>query len=74
MDAEQLRENGHKMVDFIADYYKSIENFPVLSQVEVMVLLFINSCLNSWVDYWAMQSLRLCSLISHEELFRRPFV
>ncbi|KAJ9697060.1 hypothetical protein PVL29_009011 [Vitis rotundifolia] len=34
MDAEQLRENGHKMVDFIADYYKSIENFPVLSQVE----------------------------------------
>lgn len=34
MDAEQLRENGHKMVDFIADYYKTIENFPVLSQVE----------------------------------------
>lgn len=35
MDAEQLRENAHKMVDFIADYYKSIENFPVLSQVQV---------------------------------------
>ncbi|KAJ4728348.1 Tyrosine decarboxylase [Melia azedarach] len=34
MDAEQLRENAHKMVDFIADYYKSIENFPVLSQVQ----------------------------------------
>ena len=34
MDAEQLREHGHKMVDFIADYYKNIENFPVLSQVE----------------------------------------
>ncbi|XP_015901180.3 phenylacetaldehyde synthase isoform X2 [Ziziphus jujuba] len=34
MDAEQLREYGHKMVDFIADYYKSIENFPVLSEVE----------------------------------------
>nr|GEY83134.1 tyrosine decarboxylase 1 [Tanacetum cinerariifolium] len=34
MDSEQLREHGHKMVDFIADYYKSIENFPVLSQVE----------------------------------------
>ncbi|XP_058101404.1 tyrosine decarboxylase 2 isoform X2 [Magnolia sinica] len=33
MDSEQLRENAHKMVDFIADYYKSIENFPVLSQV-----------------------------------------
>jgi hypothetical protein len=26
------------MVDFIADYYKSIENFPVLSQVEVFNL------------------------------------
>ncbi|XP_030546509.2 tyrosine decarboxylase 2-like isoform X1 [Rhodamnia argentea] len=34
MDAEQLRENAHRMVDFIADYYKSIESFPVLSQVE----------------------------------------
>lgn len=36
MDAEQLREEAHKMVDFIADYYKTIENFPVLSQVEVV--------------------------------------
>lgn len=35
MDADQLREHAHKMVDFIADYYKSIESFPVLSQVEV---------------------------------------
>ncbi|XP_050939266.1 tyrosine decarboxylase 2 isoform X4 [Cucumis melo] len=34
MDAEQLRERAHKMVDFIADYYKNIEDFPVLSQVE----------------------------------------
>ncbi|KAI4319509.1 hypothetical protein MLD38_033097 [Melastoma candidum] len=34
MDAEQLRENAHKMVDFIADYYQSIESFPVLSQVQ----------------------------------------
>ncbi|TVU39509.1 hypothetical protein EJB05_12932, partial [Eragrostis curvula] len=34
MDAEQLRECGHRMVDFIADYYKSIETFPVLSQVK----------------------------------------
>ncbi|KAL6871457.1 hypothetical protein ACP4OV_014286 [Aristida adscensionis] len=34
MDAEQLRECGHRMVDFIADYYKSIEAFPVLSQVQ----------------------------------------
>ncbi|KAL5859976.1 hypothetical protein ACOSQ3_001270 [Xanthoceras sorbifolium] len=34
MDAEQLRDYAHQMVDFIADYYKSIENFPVLSQVQ----------------------------------------
>ncbi|WOL10650.1 tyrosine decarboxylase 1 [Canna indica] len=34
MDPEQLREYGHKMVDFIADYYKSIESYPVLSQVK----------------------------------------
>lgn len=36
MDEEQLRENAHKMVDFIADYYKNIESFPVLSQVQVL--------------------------------------
>lgn len=41
MDAEQLREYGHKMVDFIADYYKTIENFPVLSQVQVFIYLYI---------------------------------
>ena len=35
MDAEQLRQNAHQMVDFIADYYKNIETYPVLSQVEV---------------------------------------
>lgn len=34
MDAEQLREYGHQMVDFVADYYKTIESFPVLSQVQ----------------------------------------
>jgi hypothetical protein len=38
MDSEQLREHAHKMVDFIADYYKSIENFPVLSQVQVLTI------------------------------------
>ncbi|CAI9107533.1 OLC1v1006908C2 [Oldenlandia corymbosa var. corymbosa] len=34
MDSEQLREYAHQMVDFIADYYKNIENHPVLSQVQ----------------------------------------
>lgn len=38
MDSEQLREYGHRMVDFIADYYKTIEDFPVLSQVQVFFL------------------------------------
>ncbi|XP_066389813.1 tryptophan decarboxylase 2 isoform X1 [Miscanthus floridulus] len=38
MDAEQLRECGHRMVDFVADYYKSIETFPVLSQVQARYL------------------------------------
>nr|XP_009770265.1 PREDICTED: uncharacterized protein LOC104220991 [Nicotiana sylvestris] len=27
MDAEQQREYGHKMVNFIADYYKNNENY-----------------------------------------------
>ncbi|KAJ0239147.1 hypothetical protein HA466_0236510 [Hirschfeldia incana] len=34
MDSEQLREYGYRMVDFVADYYKTIETFPVLSQVQ----------------------------------------
>uniref|UniRef100_M4D3J5 Tyrosine decarboxylase n=2 Tax=Brassica campestris TaxID=3711 RepID=M4D3J5_BRACM len=38
MDSEMLREQGHIMVDFIADYYKNLEDspqdFPVLSQVQ----------------------------------------
>lgn len=33
-DAEEFRENAHKMVDFIADYYRDIEKFPVQSQVQ----------------------------------------
>ncbi|WCJ39557.1 Tyrosine decarboxylase [Euphorbia peplus] len=36
MDSDQLRDYGHKMVDFIADYYQNLhsETYPVLSQVE----------------------------------------
>uniref|UniRef100_A0A1J3JBL7 Putative tyrosine decarboxylase 2 n=2 Tax=Noccaea caerulescens TaxID=107243 RepID=A0A1J3JBL7_NOCCA len=38
MESEVLREQGHIMVDFIADYYKNLEDspqdFPVLSQVQ----------------------------------------
>ncbi|XP_062096883.1 tyrosine decarboxylase-like [Humulus lupulus] len=34
MDPEEFRRQGHMMIDFIADYYKNIEKYPVLSQVE----------------------------------------
>ena len=33
MTPEQFRDHGHAVVDWIADYYKKIEHFPVLSQV-----------------------------------------
>ena len=33
MSPDQFREHGHAVVDWIADYYRRIETFPVLSQV-----------------------------------------
>ena len=33
-DWESFREHGHKMVDFIADYYKTVHTRPVKAQVE----------------------------------------
>lgn len=33
MSPEQFREEGKKLIDWIADYYEQIENYPVLSQV-----------------------------------------
>ncbi|XP_024528821.1 tyrosine decarboxylase 1 [Selaginella moellendorffii] len=33
MDSEEFREHAHRMVDFVADYYRHIEKFPVRSQV-----------------------------------------
>jgi aromatic-L-amino-acid decarboxylase len=33
MSPEEFRLRGHAVVDWIADYYKHIESFPVLSQV-----------------------------------------
>jgi aromatic-L-amino-acid decarboxylase len=32
MDPDEFRKHGHAVVDWIADYYKRIESFPVLSQ------------------------------------------
>ncbi|KAF4361269.1 hypothetical protein CsatB_027350 [Cannabis sativa] len=34
LDPEEFRRQGHMVIDFIADYYKNIEKYPVLSQVE----------------------------------------
>ena len=33
MSPEQFREEGKKIIDWIADYYENVEKFPVLSQV-----------------------------------------
>lgn len=34
MSPEEFRRQGHAMVDWIADYYSHVENFPVLSRVQ----------------------------------------
>src|SRR6266704_5707290 len=34
MSPEEFRNQGHAVVDWIADYYSRIESFPVLSQVQ----------------------------------------
>ena len=34
MTPEQFRRHGHAVVDWIADYYKGIESYPVLSRVK----------------------------------------
>ena len=34
MTSAQFREEGKKIIDWIADYYENIENYPVLSQVK----------------------------------------
>lgn len=34
MSPSQFREEGKKMIDWIADYYEQVESYPVLSQVK----------------------------------------
>ncbi|RKD85984.1 pyridoxal-dependent decarboxylase [Mangrovibacterium diazotrophicum] len=34
MSPEQFREEGKKLIDWIADYYEQVEKYPVLSQVQ----------------------------------------
>jgi aromatic-L-amino-acid decarboxylase len=33
MEINEFKKNGHKLIDWIADYYENIEQFPVKSQV-----------------------------------------
>ncbi|XXG74702.1 hypothetical protein AAC387_Pa07g3356 [Persea americana] len=34
LDSEEFRKHGHMVIDFLADYYRDIEKYPVRSQVE----------------------------------------
>ncbi|XP_052179835.1 tyrosine decarboxylase 1-like [Diospyros lotus] len=34
LDPEEFRKQGHMMIDFLADYYKNVEKYPVRSQVQ----------------------------------------
>ena len=34
MDIEDFRKNGHKLIEWIADYYEQMEHYPVKSQVK----------------------------------------
>ncbi|KAL2474973.1 Tyrosine decarboxylase 1 [Abeliophyllum distichum] len=34
LDPEEFRKQGHMVIDFLADYYKNVEKYPVRSQVE----------------------------------------
>lgn len=34
MPAEEFRQFGHEIIDWIADYFEKMETFPVLSQIE----------------------------------------
>ncbi len=34
MTPDQFREEGKKLIDWIADYYEQVENYPVMSQVK----------------------------------------
>lgn len=41
LDAEEFRKYGHEVVDFIADYYKTIDSYPVRSAIQVKPLTFL---------------------------------
>ena len=34
MTIDEFKNNGYKVIDWLADYYKNVDSFPVLSQVD----------------------------------------
>lgn len=34
MNIEEFKKRGYEMIDFICDYFKNLENYPVLSKVK----------------------------------------
>ncbi|PSS05768.1 Aromatic-L-amino-acid decarboxylase [Actinidia chinensis var. chinensis] len=48
LDPEEFRKQAHTMVDFIADYYKNIETYPVLSQAQPG---YLRACLPETAPY-----------------------
>jgi len=34
MKTDEFKKQGYKVIDWLADYYKHVEEYPVLSQVE----------------------------------------
>ena len=57
--AEEYRAQAHRMVDFIADYYRDLETCPVMSAVQVLLydypaylLSYVCECSSAcWWDF-----------------------
>ncbi|RWR85833.1 hypothetical protein CKAN_01470700 [Cinnamomum micranthum f. kanehirae] len=48
LDPEEFRKHGHMVIDFLADYYRDIEKYPVRSQVEPG---YLKKCLPDTAPY-----------------------
>ena len=49
LDPEEFKRQGHMIIDFQADYYQTIEKYPVLSQV-ICYLLFVKMVKKVQID------------------------
>lgn len=58
-DWERFRQDGKKVVDFIADYYRDLPSLPVKSEVAPGYLK-VRPCDGGreWVPVWAARGLR----------------